>query len=316
MITNHPEISVILSAYNAEKYIEKSLKSVLNQTYKNFEFIVINDCSTDNTLKIIKKIAETDYRIIIINNLLNEFVIESRNKGLRKAKGKYIAIIDADDIWLDDKLEKQLYDIENDKSIFLLSANAYEINENDQVIGQVIRPHNIKESNQMILKENPFCHPSVLFKNEEYLYRPKMYYTEEYDLYLRLFSDGKKLVHQRDILFKYRILQNSLSRKNKAIIQALFKQKAIYFYHERINTGKDSYDNFNPDDYLQIFNENYNSTIEDLNLALKLAFTSGLKNDFLELIGKAKKQYNVKYILKFWVISKFFNLFYKMYSRN
>jgi len=315
-MTNLTKISVILSAYNAEKYIEKSIKSVLNQTFKDFEFFIINDCSTDSTLKIITEISETDDRIIVINNSINEFVIESRNKGIRKAKGKYIAIIDADDIWLEDKLEIQLKDIESDKSIFLLSANAYEINENDNITGEVIRPHVIEESNRMILKENPFCHPSILFKNEGYLYRPKMFYAEEYDLYLRLFSDGKKMVHRKDFLFNYRILSTSMSRNNKAVIQALFKEKALSFYHERIEKGYDSYNSFNTDDYLKIFDFDFKSSIEDLKLAMKLAFISGLKDDFLLLINKTKKYYSTKSFLFFWITSKNFNLVYKIYSKK
>jgi len=311
-----PIISVILSAYNAENFIGKSIKSVLNQTFKNFEFLIIDDCSTDNTLKIIREIAETDERIIVINNTINEFVIESRNKGILKAKGKYIAIIDADDIWFENKLEKQFVDIENDESIFLLSANAYEIDENDNRIGKVIRPHNIEESNRMILQENPFCHPSILFKNEGYLYRPKMFYTEEYDLYLRLFSDKKKMIHRKEFLFNYRILSTSLSRNNKAVIQALFKQKAISFYYERVQNKIDNYDSFNPEDYLNIFDLNYDSSIEDLKLAMKLAFISNLKADFIKLVEKSKKQYNIKLFLNFWVISKNFNLSYKIYSKK
>jgi glycosyltransferase involved in cell wall biosynthesis len=311
-----PIISVILSAYNAENFIGKSIKSVLNQTFKNFEFLIIDDCSTDNTLKIIREIAETDERIIVINNTINEFVIESRNKGILKAKGKYIAIIDADDIWFENKLEKQFVDIENDESIFLLSANAYEIDENDNRIGKVIRPHNIEESNRMILQENPFCHPSILFKNEGYLYRPKMFYTEEYDLYLRLFSDKKKMIHRKEFLFNYRILSTSLSRNNKAVIQALFKQKAISFYYERVQNKIDNYDSFNPEDYLNIFDLNYDSSIEDLKLAMKLAFISNLKADFIKLVEKSKKQYSIKLFLNFWVISKTFNLSYKIYSKK
>lgn len=318
-MNDNPKISVILSAYNAEKFIEKSILSVLNQTFKEFEFLIIEDCSTDNTLSIIEKFEKLDNRIQLIRKKKNngfEGYVENLNTMISLTKGKYIAKFDADDIWLDDKLEKQLEDIENDESIFLLSANAFEIDENDNTIGKVIRPHHIEESNRMIVKENPFCHPSILFRNEGYIYRAKMYYTEEYDLYLRLFSDGKKLVHRKDFLFKYRILETSLSRNNKALIQALFKEKAISFYNERLEKGNDSYDNFNPNDYLKIFDTEYNSTIEDLNLAMKLAFIADLKTDFLKLIKKSKKQYSIISFFKFWIISKNFNLVYKIYSRK
>ena len=313
-----PKVSVILSAYNAEKFVGKSIDSVLNQTFRDFEFLIIEDNSTDKTFQIIQEKANSDNRIRLIHKEKNNgFVgyVENLNRMISEAKGTYIAKFDADDIWEPNKLEKQIADIETHPDIFLLSANAYEIDENDKVIGKVIRPSDPEESARMIVKENPFCHPSILFRNKGYQYRPKMYYTEEYDLYLRMFSDGKKLVQRADFLFQYRILQNSLSRGNKTLIQGLFKQKAIEFYHQRIQNGKDDYENFDPESYLKILDTNFENAIPDLSLALKLSFTAGLSEDFKILLKKAIQQHGKKPFLKFWLISKNFNLAQKIYQR-
>jgi len=106
--SKQPRVSIIMPAYNAELYIEQSILSVLNQTYKNFELIVINDFSTDNTLKIIQKYSLIDNRITLINNSENLGVVHSRNKAIDFATGTYIAFLDSEDLWLPFKLDKQI----------------------------------------------------------------------------------------------------------------------------------------------------------------------------------------------------------------
>src|SRR5690606_3861491 len=149
-----------------------------------------------NTLKIIESYQKLDSRILLTKKNQNKGFIgyaENLNMMIEQAKGDYIAKFDADDIWVKDKLEKQIEDIESNPEIFLLSANAIKIDENGNEIGKVIYPYKLNETNKMILHTNPFCHPSILFRNQGYNYREKMYYAEDYDLYLRLFSDKKVL---------------------------------------------------------------------------------------------------------------------------
>lgn len=99
-------VSVIMPSYNAAQYIEKSIKSVQSQTYKKWELIIVDDCSTDNTVEIIRQV--NDSRIRLFENKLNSGAAISRNKALREARGKWVAFLDADDIWVPEKLEKQL----------------------------------------------------------------------------------------------------------------------------------------------------------------------------------------------------------------
>lgn len=101
-------VSIIMPAYNAEKYIEEAIQSVLKQTYTNWELVIVNDCSTDKTEQIIKKYQEQDQRIKLYSLPKNQGVANARNAAIENAFGRYIAFLDSDDIWLPEKLEKQI----------------------------------------------------------------------------------------------------------------------------------------------------------------------------------------------------------------
>ena len=101
-------ISIIMAAYNAEKTIEQAIYSVLCQTYPDFELLVVNDCSTDKTAALVAAIAEKDDRVRLISNEKNGGVSYTRKHGLEEARGEWIAILDSDDAWASEKLEKQI----------------------------------------------------------------------------------------------------------------------------------------------------------------------------------------------------------------
>ena len=101
-------ISIIMAAYNAEKTIEQAVSSVLNQTYPNFELLVVNDCSKDRTVELVMDIAAKDSRVRLISNVKNSGVSYTRKHGLEESNGSWIAILDSDDAWTPDKLEKQI----------------------------------------------------------------------------------------------------------------------------------------------------------------------------------------------------------------
>lgn len=110
-------VSIIMPAYNAEKYIEEAIQSVLKQTYTNWELIIVNDCSTDKTEQIIKEYQE-DQRIKLYSLLKNKGVANARNVALKKAAGRYVAFLDSDDIWLPEKLEKQIGFMKKNNYVF------------------------------------------------------------------------------------------------------------------------------------------------------------------------------------------------------
>lgn len=101
-------ISIIMAAYNAEKTIEQAINSVLNQTYPDFELLVVNDCSNDRTVELVENIEAKDSRVRLISNAKNSGVSYTRKHGLEEAKGSWIAILDSDDAWAPEKLEKQI----------------------------------------------------------------------------------------------------------------------------------------------------------------------------------------------------------------
>lgn len=128
-------VSIIMPSYNTAKYIEESVNSVLAQTYTNWELLIVDDCSTDNTMEILSKFA--DNRIRIFRNEQNSGAAVTRNKALREAKGRWIAFLDSDDLWLPEKLEKQLLFMQ--KYDYAFTYTNYEcIDETSHSLGTIV----------------------------------------------------------------------------------------------------------------------------------------------------------------------------------
>ncbi len=250
---NAPLISVVMPVYNSGQLIHQTIKSILNQTYSNFEFIIINDASTDNTLKTIKEYQKKDKRIKIINNSKNLGISLASNKGLDTAKGKYIAMMDHDDISLPERFEREINFLEKHKDIFLVGTGNYYIDEDNKILNKIKTITNSRKiKKDMINGLNRICHPSVMFRNTTKIrYREKIYYAQDVDFFLQLMAQGKKLTNIHDILFHYRVhtTQTSMAKRNK---QLLFAKKATEFYYEKIKTGKDNYNQFNPKEILDL----------------------------------------------------------------
>ncbi len=131
------KVSIIMPNYNCEKFLEETISSVINQTYKNWELLIVDDCSTDNSVEVIKSYCNKDDRIKLFINEKNSGAAASRNWALREATGKWIAFLDSDDLWLSEKLEKQLaFMTENE---YLFSFTKYrQIDEQSQPTGRVV----------------------------------------------------------------------------------------------------------------------------------------------------------------------------------
>ncbi|MDP3557264.1 MAG: glycosyltransferase family 2 protein [Bacteroidota bacterium] len=212
--THIPAVSVVMSVYNGGNYLQEAIESILKQRFIDFEFIIINDGSTDASENIIKLF--NDGRIVYVNNESNIGLIDSLNKGLKIAKGKYIARMDADDIALDDRLELQVQKfIENPKAIvvgsdyYLLSGTKL----------SYIKNTNDSDYNKAVLFFSPcFCHPTVMMKNvfnEKNIFYDREYkHAEDYKLWTDLFALGEFLNVDRALL-KYRSHDTQISNKNK-----------------------------------------------------------------------------------------------------
>jgi len=239
-----PLISVVMPVYNAERYLDESIQSILNQTFKDFEFIIINDGSKDSSFILLKKYRNMDKRIIIINNKKNLGLHISLNKGLKIAKGKYIARMDADDISLKDRFRIQFDYMERNPEIFLIGGSAIIIDENGEKMGSLLKGDNSKKIRKKLLKSNPIIHPSIIFRNTgEFFYRDKFVCSEDYDLYLRMISKEKKLQNIKPFLLMYRISKDSFVSTRPH--QKFYFDKAKEFYFQREKYGKDEYEKLN-----------------------------------------------------------------------
>lgn len=211
-----PLISVILPVYNAEKFIKDAIDSILNQTYKNFELIIINDGSTDNSESII--LGYDDKRIIYVKNERNIKLINTLNKGIKLAKGDFIARMDADDISLPNRFEEQINIFKNFKNVGVCGSNIkiFSNNTNKSYLHKFpISNINIKSS---ILTINPFAHPSVMIRKsilDEYdiKYNNCFYRVEDWGLWISLI-DKCDFYNVSKPLLLYRYVETSESRLN------------------------------------------------------------------------------------------------------
>ena len=212
-----PKISVIMPVYNTEKYLKYSIESILNQSFKDFEFIIINDGSTDNSLNIIKEYSTRDNRIKIVDQE-NSGVSISRNKGIINSIGEYVAFVDADDIWELNKLEIQLKEFEKDVELKICGTLAKIINEDNLEIGHFnYPPITDKEIKLKSIYKNPFITSSLLLKRGildiEKLFNKNLSLAEDYEFNTKYLYKNK-CKNLSEYLVKYRIHNISSSRKS------------------------------------------------------------------------------------------------------
>ena len=160
---NKPKVSVITPVYNAEKYLSETIESVLKQTYKSFEYLLIDDCSTDNSASIIKEFEEKDSRVRYIKLTENSGAAVARNRGLEEAKGRYIAFVDSDDKWYPEKLERQLDFMENYHKAFTYT-NYEHITEEGEVLSSPKLPEKLNYSD--LLKNTAIACSTVVIDRQ------------------------------------------------------------------------------------------------------------------------------------------------------
>lgn len=220
---NFPLVSAIIPCYNAEKYVELAVRSIMNQTYKNLEILCCDDSSTDNTFSILQELADEDSRIKLFKNEPNQKIVKTLNKLVSLANGKYIARMDADDISLPERIEKQVEFLEKKSDIAFCGTNAIIIDENSKKTGKTSLPI-IAEDNKFFLQfYSTFFHPTIMIRSEIYkqnLYDEDFLYAEDYELWARLiFSEKLKGSNLPEKLFEYRIFnaQSSFIHQEKQI---------------------------------------------------------------------------------------------------
>lgn len=205
-----------MPAYNAEKYIAEAIKSVLDQTFTDFELLVINDGSTDKTEEII--LSFEDKRIRYIKNETNLKLITTLNKGIDLARGKYIARIDADDICLPNRFEKQINFLGKHSDYALCGSWAYLIDSKGKKTGRIKYIDENKLLKISLLFSCPIVHPSTMLRTDilqQFKYNPKALHTEDFELWLRIVNAGLKIANIPDFLIKYRWHSTNISVENE-----------------------------------------------------------------------------------------------------
>lgn len=204
-----------MSVYNADQYLDEAIESILTQTYKDFEFIIINDGSIDTSFDIIKKYAKQDARILVISRE-NRGLIASLNEGILQAKGKYIVRMDADDISISTRLEEQLQFMENNSDIGISGTAVISFNENQKEHIWKLAS-NDKTIKTELLFSSSFAHPTVIMRKELVLkyrlfYDKYFIYAEDYALWVSM-VEITKMANLSKPLLKYRVLENSITRE-------------------------------------------------------------------------------------------------------
>ncbi|MFW9973193.1 MAG: glycosyltransferase [Candidatus Odinarchaeota archaeon] len=219
MINKSPLVTIFTPNFNNSKYISETIESIINQDYSNFEYLIIDDCSSDSSWEIIQNYAEKDKRIKIIRNKRNLGIVRTRNKGFlnRSSRSKYFAILDSDDVSLLNRLKIQVEFLEKNQDYGLVGSNVLIIDENSKVIGYREYPASDNKIRKKITRYNPFTQSSIILRTEIIdqigLYDENWHVCQDYDYWLRI-GIRWKLANVDKPLIKYRISKTQVKFKN------------------------------------------------------------------------------------------------------
>jgi glycosyltransferase involved in cell wall biosynthesis len=290
-----PLISVVLPVYNAEAYLQEAVTSILQQSYTHFEFILINDGSTDNSEKIC--LAFNDKRIIYIKNETNLGLITTLNKGISLAKGEYIARMDADDVALPNRFKMQIEAFQRYTDALVVSSDYYSLNGS-----QKTKVCNRKLSDEMkttLLFATCFCHPTVMIKNNfaklNLCYDATSKHVEDYKLWMDLSFHGK-FYNVAEPLLLYRshpqqvsALYNDTQLKNSNLLRENYlKQLGFTFTEDELRIHN------------SIGNNEFITSLEQLKAIEKWLLNLVQQNQKLKMF---EEQLFINIMYKFWLDS-------------
>jgi len=207
-----PEVSVVMSVYNGEKYLRRCIESILSQSFKDFEFIIINDGSTDNSFDILAQYARTDNRVRLIDQQ-NIGLTKSLNRGIKASRGKCIARQDVDDISIPDRFEKQLYYINKGYDFVCCRT---------RINNRKVTPLMFTVFYRVLVKSiNVFVHGTYLFRKAILdrigLYNEDFICAQDYELVRRIIRNRVKIYYMSDILYHSTKDDKSVTRANKLL---------------------------------------------------------------------------------------------------
>lgn len=234
-----PKVTVLMSVFNGKQYLYEAVRSILTQTFPDFEFLIINDASTDESMDIIKSF--NDHRIRVIENETNLGLTKSLNIGLEQARGQYIARMDCDDISLPDRLEKQAAWLDANPECAVVAAKTVLIDRDGDITGHWsddLDTTTYQEIRSRLPASNCIAHPSVMMRAsvvKAYRYNPCLKNSQDYDLWLRLCSDGLVIEKIDEVLLKYRVHGMSItSVSNRASSEMKVIRTKYFFLRARL----------------------------------------------------------------------------------
>ena len=316
-----------MCVYNDGVWLKKSIDSIVNQTFTHFELVIVNDGSTDNSLKIINSYSDDRFRSI--NNEKNLGLAKSLNKGLRLCKSEFIARMDADDISMHNRLEKQYNYLKENKEIDVLGGQAVYIDSDDDKIDF---DHKYPISNELIkwelLREVPLCHPTVMFRKNALekagFYNEKFIYAQDFELWQRMASYKFKFSNLNDKILYYRKISEEQTSKKKKQNKAHIKILTHYFKSKsfKVNNNITYYYYYGPKkvlnnkrliiDGVNLLLHSYKNFISS-NVLSKLNKENIQYDSALKLINFAKVQKQLSFTTRIQILIKSFKIIKKIY---
>jgi len=217
---SNPKVSVVMTAYNSEEYINMSINSIVNQTYKNWEFVIINDHSNDGTEDILNNYKSKKIKVLNLKKNIGPY--RCLDLGFKLCAGKYIAILDSDDVSHKNRLKAQVVELEKNKNIGLVATWHKIINENNKIINFIKTPEDSK-FNIIFPCQNLICNSSTMFRRklikELKFYNKNFFYSYDYNFYLKIFKKYKvKVIKNFYTLYRSHSKQRTKSKELKRII--------------------------------------------------------------------------------------------------
>lgn len=273
-----PFVSVIIPTYNREKIISDSISSVLNQTYKNFELIIVDDCSTDNTVDVVKKI--NDPRIVILRQPKNMGACAARNRGIDESRGSIIAFQDSDDLWNERKLERQISELYKNRADITFCAAQRTMNGVTEFLPEVRGSGFIdkrKLQTKSIVSTQMLVGFSECFKTEKFDVRFPRY--QDYDLVIRL-AEKYKFYYVDEPLVSILVQSDSITNDSKKLITA--RKLLIEKYADLMDNNKE----MKCDMFKSLLHNEAKNGISDPSAAIKLFSTQKtFKNAMLVIMS-------------------------------
>lgn len=240
----NPLVSVIMPVYNGEEYLAEAVQSILDQTYANFELLIVDDGSSDGTAAIAQELSEKDDRVKVLRNKVNLKIVGTLNRAIDESKGKYIARMDSDDYKYPNAIEQQVAYLESHPDVVVVGGAIEVCGPNMGVLNHRAYPQSDAEVRSKIFRYNPFAHPAVMMNaslvgDERYA----LNWAEDYDMWFRLGNKGK-FANLPETVLKLRTHPESVSQSKLAFQEKLtlyIRLKAVFEYGYVMSTSDKAY---------------------------------------------------------------------------